>query len=154
MAEFADEGVHICPPPVGFGEIAACSSVGRVGFVVGEVGQAPLLRRIGVEIIIEVDAGDVVAGYEVAHDGVDVAADFGRSGIHVEDGADPVGVLRKPAADVARCARVGDIGCGAVGIDPRMNFQTALAGFADKKGERVVARRLPLFSREKTAPGL
>ena len=100
------------------------------------------------------DAGDVVAGHEIAHDGVNVAADFGCAWVHVENGADAVGVIRKTAADVACGARVRKIGGGSVGVDPCMDFQIALAGFADEKGERVVAGRLPLFAGEESAPWL
>ena len=100
------------------------------------------------------DAGDVVAGHEIAHDGIDVAADFRCSGVHVEHSADAVGVIGKTAADVACGARVGDIGGGAVGVYPCVDFEAALAGFADEKSQRIVAGRLALCAGEKSAPRL
>ena len=100
LAEVADEEMDILAAPVGLGEFAAGGAVGCVGFVVGKMRESTLGRGVGVELVIEVDARDVVALDEFAHDGVDVAADFGRAGVHPKRGADFVAILGIDAADV------------------------------------------------------
>ena len=139
LAEITNQQMHILAAPVGLGQRASGGSVGGVGFIVRKIREAALGTRVGVEIVVEVNSGDVVAIHEFADDGIDVAAHLGRSGIHPKGGADFVAVLREAAADVIGGSRMGGIRGGAIGVDPSVNLQPARLGLSDEKGEWVIA---------------
>jgi len=71
LVELLDEGVDVVPPPVVARERAAFVAVALVGRVVGEgEGVAGVVvDGVGVEVVVEVDAVDVVAGGDVGDDG-------------------------------------------------------------------------------------
>ncbi len=92
--DIADEGVDIVPAPIGAGKRATVFCVSRVGIGVGEIA---VVRRfwVGVKIIVEVDAREVVAAGEVLGDSDDMALDGRGTGVHPQQVAVAFGVFGK-----------------------------------------------------------
>lgn len=142
--------VDILPAPVGdVGKAAA------VFLVLGIVVHALSAREARVEVVVHVDAVDVVLGDEVLDNGVQICAGLRQGGI---EHADLIVVLDEHLRNAAVQSRErlsvvrarGD----AIGINPRVEAHAALVGLVDEKLEHVVARILVHLARDKPAPGL
>ena len=76
LAERADERVDIGPAPAGPVEAPSGGAVGCVGFVIRKRINIPVVFRIRVEIVVEVDACDVIPFHQVAGDIHNLALDL------------------------------------------------------------------------------
>ena len=154
VIEFPNECVDVVATPVGFGKRAARFFVGSVSFIIREFWKAGFRGRIRVEIVIKMDAGDVITRDEIPHDIVDVAADFRSTGIQPKHISNFVSVLWETAGDVIRGTGVRGICSGPVGVEPSMNGQPPGLCLRNKKTERVITGGTPLDSGQISAPWL
>ena len=135
--EALDEGVDVVAPPFGDGHASPAGSVGVVGGGVVEDDFAT--NGVGVEVVVDVDAVDVVAFGDVNHDLDGAVLNRFVRGVEPELAARRHEVLRMGFADVGGSSRDFLIGAGAVGVEPGVNFKAAFVGFPDREVERVVA---------------
>src|ERR1051325_8378336 len=137
-----DECVHIFPAPItasagtAGAESVPTRGVGKIQVIAGSV-----LLGVGVEIIIKVNAIDVVAADDIHDDSQGVVLDAFLTRIKPELTSVPTNQFRMGAADVIR----GDSGPGAQvtrakRIKPGVQFQAAFMGFFDSERERVIER--------------
>jgi len=87
-----DEEVHISASPVGFGQGSAGSLVGFIGSVVWELGVLERRIGVGVEVIIKVNAIDIVSLDDIGDDLEGMSLDLGEAWIHpleIPIGTDP-----------------------------------------------------------------
>ncbi|RAO32897.1 hypothetical protein PSN13_03587 [Micromonospora saelicesensis] len=157
-----DQQVDVVPPPVG--PVGEAPVVGREGRVVRHlVGAA----GVGVEVVVEVDAIDVVPLDGIHHGGLDELADLGDPGVVVEPaagdagrwvGEGPVGVLLRRVAG----GELGEVGAGAAGgghrdavrVEPGVELQVPLVRLVDQEGQWVPARVLAAYPGQVFRPGL
>ena len=154
--QLADQEVDVVAPPV----IAPVGGEARGRTVAGE---ALLVRErlagdgVGIEIVVDMDAVDVVTGDDVAHHAADEESAVGDAGIeerHAVIAHEPLGMA---AVDV-RLGEVLKVRCaGAIGVEPGVKLQPAqVAGFDEVSQwiERVVLGRFALTARQPAAPRL
>lgn len=154
LGELVDEGVDVLAPPVVAFQPPAGALVTKPAAVVGEA-QLHARRRVRIEIIVEMDAIDVVTADDVEDDLDGVVACVRFPGIEPRVAAvlaDELGLL---AGDMV--GRHGGVGLqpGAEGIEPGVEFQSMRMGLAHREGQRIPEglRSLALVSAQEFRPG-
>ena len=84
IVEFVNEGVDVLPAPVAFVEGATGGLIRFVRGVIRERDHGAIggFDGVGVKIVVDVDAVDIVTACDVEHDGNGLRPDFGNAGIH------------------------------------------------------------------------
>ena len=138
--EAFDEAVDVVAAPVVAGELAAAVTVALPTGLVGEVDgfAGGVLDLVGVEVIVEVDAVDVVAAEDVEDDAEGVFGGVVFAGVEPELFAVGADEAWLGAADmVGGDFRFGGIVAGAEGVEPGVEFQAAGVGLGDGKSKRI-----------------
>ena len=142
--ERLDELIHVLPPPVGAREFAAGREVTLPRGAIGEFeifcgrrrtgigersgvgrGGPAVGNRVGIKIIVEVDAIEIVVADDFAHDIERAFLGHGFTGVHPHQlavGFDHAGVRLREMARVEFGNRA--LVAGAVGIEPRVQLET------------------------------
>ena len=155
FVELLDEVVDVFASPVIFVEALAVLGVA------GGVGEIDLLlvfveNWVGVEVVVDVDAVDVVALDDVDHDVQGSLLDGGFAWIHPEEFSvllDDCGVGFAEVV-VSETVLLGGVE-GAVGVEPAVQFDAVFVAFGDHEFEGVPcgAWGAALLSGEVFAPG-
>ena len=128
------------------------AAVASVGGAVGELGFLAG-RRVGVEVVVDVDAVDVVAAGDVGDDADGVGADAGITKIHPKLAAVSADSVGEAAGDVVGGVGFARGGGGSEGVEPGVELEAAAVGFGDGEGERIVTGGAALFTEEDGGPG-
>ncbi len=121
------------------------------------VGEGLVLLGIGVEVVVHVDAVDVVAVEQVFGDAEGVVAGLGLARVEPEVGAVRAHEVGALVGDVQRRVASDALGVpDAEGVDPGVDIEARVVGGLEPDLERVVGRdgRLPLPPGQERAPGL
>ncbi len=150
LGDRPDELVDVVPPPVL--DRREARAVLRVG---GGVGQRLAGHGVGVEVVVEVHAVDVVVLHAVQDRRVDVLAGLRQARVEVElaaVGPHPVGVLpRGVGGQELRRVRLHR---DAVRVVPGVQLEVACVRLRHDEGERVEARVAALRAGEVLRPRL
>ena len=111
---------------------------------------------IRIEIIIHMDAIDIIACHDILSHRTDIVAVLGDARIQDELLVIGEAALRMHHAHMIGSQHRGTLSLGAIRVDPRMQFHTTLVTLLYHPLQRIPIRRrcLALLSRQKTAPGL
>ena len=148
LEHVADEEVDILPAPV-----ADAQSVTILGIGVA-IGNGQSLNGIGIEVVVDVDAVDVVALHDVGHHLTDVLAILRHSGVE-----EPQPIVLEEAVGMLQEVGTGERGrtlrLGTERIDPGVQFHASLVALLHHPGQRVPIGfgHLALHTRQKAAPG-
>ena len=150
VVKLGDKAVDILAAPF----CAVCHAIAEAG-IRGVVGDGPS-RRVGIEIVVDVQAVDIITAYNVRCHTADVSAVFLQGGVHNEQA-----VVTKAALGMAHgVMRVGQERCalrlGAERINPGVDFHAALVALLHHPGQRVptLFGSLSLLSGQETRPRL
>ena len=148
VVKLGDKAVDILAAPF----CAVCHAIAEAG-IRGVVGDGPS-RRIGVEIVVNVQAVDIITAYNVRCHTADVSAVFLQGGVHNEQA-----IIFKATLGVAHSImRVSQerraFRLGAEGINPSVDFHAALVALLHHPGQRVPALfgSLSLLSGQEARP--
>ena len=121
----------------------------------GAVGERLAGQRIGVEVVVQVHAVDVVAVHDVQDDLRGQVAYLRQARVEPQRAAVAVYPVRVQPRLAARgeLLAVG-LRAGAVGIEPGVEFQPAFVRLGDEEGQRVIAGVAALVAGEVLRPGL
>ena len=151
LIELLDEEVHIIAPPVV--DILDAVVIQTELLIVGDI---LALYGIGIEIVVHVDAVDIVACDDILGDLADIIAILGHTGIEDEHIVVGEATHWLPRGDMIGGQLLGGLRLGAIGIDPGVELHTAIVALGNHplKGIPVRLWRLALLPGEETAPRL
>ena len=151
LVELLDEQVHVVASPVA----AVLDAVG-VLLILGIIGDREASHRIGIEIVVHVDAVDVVAADDVACHLADVVAVLGNAGVENLQAVVLEAALRMLHHHMIDGERRGALGLCPIGINPGVKLHAACVALVNHPLQRVPVglRRLALLPREDAAPRL
>ncbi len=135
-----NEQVDVATAPVGQLHAFAVAAEG------GAVVKAHALDGIGVEVVVEVYAVDIVAGHDIAHHRGDMVAVGRLAGVEVQSPVVPHRALGMAAGYVPGRHALAAGGRDAVGVEPGVQLHAAGVGLVDDKLQRVPCRRRRLAS--------
>ncbi len=125
-----------------YGRIEIADEVINIGATLGRgfaIGKAEVPGRIGVKIVVEMNAIDVVTSDHIENDVEGAAAGIRVGGIAPDHGAKAFGDVGRGSGDVVRCGFLRGVGKRAKGVEPSVHFDAAGMGFTNAISERVVA---------------
>ena len=137
--EHNDDGIYIAAAPLVFAE--AMAIFGKAWLV----GKLFACNAVGVKIIVEMNAIEVVSFYKIFDDESNKASGFGIAGVEVAGGFCGIAIIEKPlgvnaGGMVGGYAAAGSIEHGPVGVYPGMKLHAKLMGFGNHKLQGIVKR--------------
>ena len=138
VVEFLNHHIHVVSPPVVFVGISTRKLAERL--LIGEVLSCD---AIGVEVVIEMDAIDIITSDHIGYHSAEMLARLVVSRVEIILLAVFHEQLRLAAIDMRggelrRCESVGD----SVGVEPHMYIDASLMCLGADEGERVVGRAI------------
>ncbi|OPZ79236.1 MAG: hypothetical protein BWY77_01384 [bacterium ADurb.Bin431] len=135
VVQGADKEVDIVPPPV-----AALGKAAGIGRKTGIILVGDSL--VGIEIVIKVNAVEVVAPHHVKDDGEDILPHLGQTGVKIA----VVPLVQDPRGmgvhDMVGSQRVGiDAALRPVGIEPGVHLHPAPVRLGEQKGKGIIKGR-------------
>ena len=126
LIELFDEEVHVIATPV-----VDIPDTVIIQPELLRIGNGLALHRIGIEIVVHVDAVDIVAGDDVLGHLTDIFTVLWHAGI--EDKHIVVGKARHRLSDsnMVRCQLLGSLRLGAIGIDPGVKLHPTLMALSN-----------------------
>jgi len=137
IAQGLDEDIDIFPAPALLFRSGESPVIQGKGVVIGE----GFLGGIGIEIVIHVDAVDVVTADDIADDGGHMRPGGRDSGVHDQFVAiteDPLGMVEDR---MVSCQGFGSVLGYPVGIEPGVQFHVSFMGFLDPELQGIPERR-------------